>query len=249
MAGEKKLHEHYQLTTIQSSKFARVHRFTAGFNGINKEVYFKQYLYRSAWDFIKHLIRPSRARRAFKAAMMLAENGFEAPVIIAMGERKLSFFHTINFLVTLVAESTKEIYKLIDDTPDDSDKEQLRCKRELIRAFGRTIGKMHAKGIFHGDLRLGNVLVRREEDGWRFFFLDNERTKKFRRLPARLRLKNLVQINMHRTDALTGTDRMRFFRNYLKENLDIRNDYKTLAKKAAAKTDKRLKTKLQAGQL
>jgi len=57
---------------------------------------------------------------------------------------------------------------------------------------------MHAGGIFHGDLSIGNVLVVREEQKWRFFFIGNERTKKFYRLHARLRLKNLVQINMFR---------------------------------------------------
>ena len=195
-AGEKKLRELYELTPVASSDFSRVYRFTTRFGNTERCVYFKQYLYRSALDFIKHLVRPSRARRAFKATLMLEKNGFEAPIIVAMGERKSSFLDRGNFLVTVEVESARQIHKFIPDNLEDFTKKQLNDLRELIRAFGHTVGKLHAARIFHGDLRLGNVLVRREKDGWHLFFIDNERTKKFWRLPARLRLKNLVQANI-----------------------------------------------------
>jgi hypothetical protein len=249
LSGEQELQQRYRLTTVRSSKFSRVYKFTGGFGdvdpaldkgGVDKVVYFKQYLCRSVWDFIKHLFRASRARRAFKASLMLAENGFYTPTIVAMGECKSSFYHTENFLVTLKVENAKQIYQLIPNTRSNLTSEQLRSKRELIRAFGRTIGKMHADGIFHGDLRLGNVLARRGSSGWRFFFIDNERTWKFSSLPDRLRLKNLVQINMTRT-GISRTDRLRFFKAYLEKNCDIQNMYKTLAGKVRLKTKRRSK--------
>ena len=242
-AGEKTLQERYQLTAVFSSDTSRVHKFTVRFGGVERWVYFKQYLCRSSWDFIKHLLRPSRARRAFKATLILEKNGFEAPAVVAMGEWKSDFFNRRNFLVTLEAENTKPIYQFIPEGQENLTKEQLRAKRELIRAFGRTVGRMHAAGIFHGDLKLVNVLARQEKNGWRFFFIDNERTKKFYILPPWLRLKNLVQVNMHRTDALTASDRMRFFKAYLGENLDIQNKYKSLARKVAAKTRSRLRSR------
>jgi hypothetical protein len=157
-----------------------------------------------------------------------------------MGECKSSFFDRENFLVTLEAENVKQIYQFIPDNSEKLAKEQLRGKRELIRVFGRTVGRMHAMGIFHGDLKVVNVLARQEKSGWRFFFIDNERTKKFYILPPWLRLKNLVQVNMHRTDALTGTDRMRFFKAYMSENTKIQDNWKHWAKKAITKTNRRL---------
>jgi len=45
---------------------------------------------------------------------------------------------------------------------------------------------------------------------------------------------------MHRTDALTGTDRMRFFKSYLQENPKIRDNWKRWAKKVITKTNRRL---------
>jgi tRNA A-37 threonylcarbamoyl transferase component Bud32 len=241
--SEKELGERYQLTTIQSSKFARVYKLTVRFDDVDKEVYFKQYLYRSVWDFIKDFVRASRAERAFKAAEMLGENGFDAPTIIAMGKFRYGLYHTTNFLVTLEIEDAKQIYQfIISDLQKDS-KLGTRGKRELIRAFGQTIGRMHAKGIFHGDLRLGNILARQEKNRWRFFFLDNERTRKFYRLPARLRLKNLVQVNMFPPAAISNTDRMRFFKEYWAQNEKAKTKKAALIKKVLKKTRRRLDKK------
>lgn len=247
--GEKKLQESYELTPVISSDVSRVYKFTVGFHDIERCVYFKQYLCRSAFDFIKHLVRPSRARRAFEATLMLERNGFEAPVIVAMGEYKSGFLDRGNFLVTVEVEGAKQIHQFIPDKLENFTKEQLNDLRELIRAFGHTVGKLHAAGIFHGDLRLGNVLAKREKDGWHFFLIDNERTRKFPRLPARLRLKNLVQANILISDCITKTDRMRFFKSYLRQNIDIHGRHKKLANKVDIKTRERLRTKLPADRL
>lgn len=240
--SEKELRERYRPTTIQSSKFARVYKLTVRFDDVDKGVYFKQYLCRSVWDFIKDFVRASRAERAFKAAEMLGENGFDAPAIIAMGKFRYGLYHTTNFLVTLEIEDAKQIYQFISDLQKRS-KLETRGKRELIRAFGQTIGRMHAKGIFHGDLRLGNILARQEKNRWRFFFLDNERTRKFYRLPARLRLKNLVQVNMFPPAAMSNTDRMRFFKEYWAQNEKAKTKKADLIKKVLKKTRRRLDKK------
>jgi len=242
LAGEKTLQERCQLTAVFSSDTSRVYKFTTRFDGVERGVYFKQYLCRSAWDFIKHLVRSSRAKRAFKASLMLRKNGFDAPAVIAMGEYRAGFFDRENFLATLEVENAKQIHQFIPRGHENLTREQLRDKRELIRAFGRTVGKMHRAGIFHGDLKLVNVLAKQENNGWRFFFIDNERTRKFWRLPGWLRLKNLVQLNMAR-DGISGTDRLRFFKSYLQEN-DVRDGYKQLARKVVARTRERSNPRL-----
>lgn len=236
--SEKKLGELYQLTAIQSSKFARVYKLTVRFNNADKGVYFKQYLWRSVWDFIKHFVRVNRAERAFKAAEMLGENGFDVPVIIAIGKFRYGLYHTTNFMVTLEIKDAKQIHQFISDSNLET-----QCRRELIRAFGRTVGQMHAKGISHGDLRLGNILARHEKDRWRFFFLDNERTRKFHILPTRLRLKNLVQVNMFQAETISNTDRMRFFGEYWAQNEESRVEKTALIKKVLEKTRRRLDKK------
>lgn len=243
--GGERLGELYQLTTVQSSNFARVYKLTVRFNNFEKRIYFKQYLCRSVWDFIKDFVRAGRAERAFRAAEMLSEEGFEAPTIIAMGKSRDSLYHAINFLVTLEVEGAEQICQLVPHLREDS-KLTTKDKRDLIGAFGQTIGKMHAKGIFHGDLRLGNVLARKEENCWRFFFLDNERTRKFNCLPKKLKLKNLVQVNMYQPATISNTDRMRFFRRYRAENNGSKVEETMLIKKVLKKTSRRLRKKMKA---
>lgn len=240
LAGEKELQEHYQLATIFSCDTSRVYRFSAKFDNVDRGLYFKQYLRRTIWDPFKYLVRGSRAKRAFKATLMIAENGFEAPAVVAMGECRSGIFLTENFLVTLEVENAKQIYQVIPEGLKTLTKEQLQSKRDLILTFGRTVGRMHAKGVFHGDLKTVNVLARQEKTGWRFCFIDNERTRKFLTLPRRLRLKNLVQLNMCQSACLTNSDRMRFFKAYLSENPGIRDNWKRWARKIVARTNRRL---------
>lgn len=228
-----------QFTPVPSSDYTRVFKYSISFDGVAHSLYLKKYLCRSLLDFIKHLFRPSRARRAFNATFMLQINGFDAPAIIGLFEHRTGPFCADNLLLTEEVKNSKTMPQLLTDIYQNSGGDTFIHKRALIEAFGRTIGLMHAKGIFHGDLRLGNVLVVKEEQKWRFFFIDNERTKKFSRLPGKLRLKNLVQINMFRS-GITNSDRLRFFRAYMMDNPEVTDNRKDWAVKVLKKTSWRL---------
>ncbi len=231
-----------RFSRVRSSDYTRVFRGRISFDGADHVLYLKRYLCRSALDFVKHLLRPSRAKRAFNASLMLQSNGFDAPVVIGLFERRVGPFCSDNFLLTEDVGNARSMVEVLTDLCRNPDADMLARKRDLIRTFAETVGQMHAEGIFHGDLRLGNVLVIQEEQKWRFFFIDNERTQKFHSLPSRLRLKNLVQVNMF-IHGISNTDRLRFFRAYLSVNPSVRARYGKWAKKIIAKTNKRLSRK------
>ena len=227
---------------VSSSRFSRVYRCRIGFLGTVHSLYLKQYLHRSAWDAIKHLFRPSRAQRAFKASLMLAENGLLSPEVIAVGELKYGPVCARTFLITREVAGARSAVVLLADFARRPDKAQ--AKHDLIAAFGETVGRMHAAGIFHGDLRPGNVFGEDTSEGWRFFLLDNERTKKFRWLPHRLIVKNLVQIGMLSNQSLTTTDRMRFLKSYLARHTRPGADYRKFAAEVSSKTQARMAGKI-----
>jgi len=229
-------------TRVPSSDYTRVFRYHVCSNGVSSAFYLKRYLYHSALDFVKHSPRSSRARRAFDASLMLQENGFDSPAVIGLLERRRGPFVTDNMLVTREVQNAAPITQLLKDIRNRSDRDTLVRKRDLIRAFAGTVGRMHAKGIFHGDLRLGNVLVVKEHENWRFYFIDNERTEKFRSLPPRLRLKNLVQVNMF-FHGISKTDRLRFLRSYLESNPGIEDRSSAWIRRITAKTNRRLHRK------
>ena len=170
---------------------------------------------------------------------MLNCNGFDCPAVVGLFERRQGLLHADNLLLTEEASGCMSLCDYLAGLAGASTGEALLEKRRLISLFGKTVGRMHAKGIFHGDLRLGNILVRKDDKGWRFFLIDNERTRKFCRLPARLRLKNLVQVNMGR-QGISNSDRMRFFRAYVDANIFAQGRRKKWARKVACRTRRRL---------
>ncbi len=241
LAGEDKWPEQYEFKTLPSSERSRVHKFTVSIEGNDREVYIKEYLFKSILHALKCLFfSGSPARKAFKAETMLAENGFDVAKLIAMGECREGLLQTKNFLATFAIERAQSVRKHVLDITETTSAQQLAEWRKFIKDFGQIIGKMHARGISHGDLRLGNILVRRDDGLWRFFFIDNERTKKFRRLPFICRKKNLVQLNMGPYGIASNTDRMRFFAAYLAENSMSKTMTKILIKTVLRKTAQRL---------
>ncbi len=215
---------------LPSSKFANVFKFNLLFKGKVYNLILKQYLNRSVIDAFKNLLRPCRSQRAFKAGLMLKRYGFTSPDAAAAGKKTIAGFPIRNFLITCEIKDAVQLYKMLDmDTPQ---------KQQLISQFGRMVGRMHAQNIFHGDLRLGNVLVKKVNDEFEFVFLDNERTKKFVNLPQKLRLKNLIQINMSLSDAHKPV----FLDAYLAQQ-NVKIDGEKLAARIAAGVKKRLAAK------
>lgn len=227
---------------ITASEFAKTYKCYIGFSGRSQAVYIKHYLHRSWLDFAKHIFRKGRAQRAFDASLMLNNNSLNAPEVIALGRRGFGSIVLKSFLVTKEITDGKPIYQYINDNLNGSINWPPHIRHQFARQLGDVIGRMHSAYIFHGDLRAGNVFATSEKGNWIFSLIDNERTRKFLYLPFRLRLKNLVQINMMPT-GISRADRMRFFKEYIKHNPQFKNKQKSLLKKVIAKTAHRLKGK------
>ena len=90
--------------------------------------------------------------------------------------------------------------------------------------------------------------VKEENSSWKFCFIDNERTRKCHIFCNRLRLKNLVQINLL-LDGTTKADRLRFFKYYLRLNPDIRRNSLKWINKVNSKTKIRMRRKSKAWSL
>lgn len=78
------------------------------------------------------------------------------------------------------------------------------------------LGRLHAQGIYHGDLKGCNVLVREEgRDAPAFPLIDVDRVLFFGRpVDDRRRAKNLAQLAASIPVAVTRSERLRFYRRY-----------------------------------
>ncbi len=234
--GEEPLHAE----RVRSSKHACVWKLKA-----EKEPLSAKFFYaRGVRD--KLVLRTSRAKRALTGNMILMQHGFLVPAIVAQGDVIQGLNVVENFFVTQWLEGCPDIEThMKNQFRPLIVGEALRMKRNLIRYLGATIGKMHRTGIFHGDLRPGNILVKGTGAKPDLYFIDNERTKYFRRaIPDYFRRKNLVQLNMIGLSSITAGDRLRFMMSYITENPDLKSRASIWMRSVHLKTRKRYEKRL-----
>jgi len=99
-------------------------------------------------------------------------------------------------------------------------------RRSLVREFGRFLGSLHARCIFHADLKTCNILVSEKGSSARgpsrfrsgrsvsFDLLDYDAVSFGLELPLHKRIRNLVQIFLSTPSAIGPGDRMHFLRAY-----------------------------------
>jgi tRNA A-37 threonylcarbamoyl transferase component Bud32 len=226
---------------VKSSAYASVLKFDNAATG--EAYYFKEFHDRGLKDKLIKFIGITRGKKAYKAGLMLLEKGFLTPAPVVLGFEKASGFCRRNFLITRAVPGEQAGKYVRKHFAQPLSSEMITQKRAMIAAAGHEIGRLHNKGISHGDLRLGNIVIDGQGPSARFFLLDNERTLCCRSLSARSRVKNLVQLNMALHPQLTKTDRLRFLDAYIEENPELLRDKKKLIGRIAEITQDRVRRK------
>ncbi|GAB1269573.1 hypothetical protein NBRC116493_28260 [Aurantivibrio infirmus] len=175
-------------------------------------IYCKVFLPRNTLEIVKQYLRGSRARRAGDSASLLTQLGFETPKVIESGTRTAYSW--------LVTEGVNAVG--LGDYVDKClrgklSPERIRWKRNIITALGTLVGRLHKKGIVHGDLRLNNILIDTQSITPRFYLVDNERNQYFSNkkvLPKELMIKNLVQVALLFPPYGSRLDQYRFIKAY-----------------------------------
>jgi hypothetical protein len=142
---------------------------------------------------------------------------------------------TESLLITEEIENVFSVYDWFHESMGN-----IKERRHLLAAYGTEVGRMHARGIFHGDMRKSNTLFNVSPEGYTFFWLDNERNHQYSEIPQGKRVKNLNQVNMERA-GVTLTDRMRFWKAYATAAGIAKPDQKRIQRAVVKKTQKRWK--------
>lgn len=163
----------------------------------------------------KDALRQSKALRGWRSALDLAEAGFAAPVTIAAGEQRRAGLLRRAFILTENITGLPAHRFLYERMKGPNPPGSLAAKRAGLRQAASLIRRFHDAGFVHGDLVATNFFVADDGRNLKFYFMDNDRT---RRYPAWLRQpfwkRNLLQLNRMPLPGITLQDRMRFFKAY-----------------------------------
>ncbi|MGI9311078.1 MAG: lipopolysaccharide kinase InaA family protein [bacterium] len=172
---------------------------------------------RGAAEPIKDWFRGSRATRCLRAHRLLAAHGFRAPQVVMVGHARRHCF-----IVMAAVPQRIGLDDFLRNAAGDDARAHRMHRRAQIARLGDLIGRLHAAGIAHGDLLRGNLMLSgRDPARMEVYFIDNERTRRYRALPARARVRNLAQLNRF-ADDFGVADRMRFLHQYLRHHPDLR---------------------------
>jgi tRNA A-37 threonylcarbamoyl transferase component Bud32 len=180
-------------------------------------------------------LRGSRAARALEGARCLRATGLDHPESLAIAERRRLGLVRESFLLTRF---------LAGSEPLPAAMPALRAAPERRRALaynlGDVIGRLHAGGLDHSDLKHSNLLV--SSDG-AIALLDLDSLIPQRAPIWRRRVRALGQLEAYATDLypwLPRTDRLRFLASYLRRNPELAGRRRELVDAVAAWVRRRL---------
>ncbi len=202
---------------IPSSKTTVVFRFVWQ----EKEYYLKHYLFKG-WR--KRLRLGAKIARLPQIAKQLNREGFSTPEIVCVAHKGQQMF---SISVAAIAKSN------INELYTKNGAGIVSNMAHFRERFGQEIGRLHAAGFIHGDLRWGNILVNNpNSDRPEFIYLDNDRTRRYSWHVALLlfdffanscfrhnQIKNLVQIHFpEKLHHHSSANWDQFWKGYCAEN-------------------------------
>lgn len=178
-------------------------------------VYVKRYNIYALRILVGSPFMRSPAMIAFENARRLATLGIAVPRALAAIEYRRAGVLSRSFFVTdEVADAvTADVAwrRILALEPGA----RHRVRRAFVVALGRFFADLHARGVYHGDLKDVNVLVRDPTGTPTFVLLDLERVAIGARVSATHRVRNVMQLGRTLGRAASRTDRLRWLRAYL----------------------------------
>jgi hypothetical protein len=153
---------------------------------------------------VRRLVLRSRAERMQSILDALAGAGFAVAPILMLGDERGSG----RTMMVTARVAGEPLPRFLRGTAG-----MLTRRRELLRALGVEIARLHRAGFIHGDLTPYNIFVA-NGGPVRFSLIDHERTARPRLNWERRRLRNLVQLCRFELEGLGRTDRLRIVDAY-----------------------------------
>lgn len=175
--------------------------------------------------------KPSKAKKSYLNAKKLISLGINTPIPIAYVEYKKIGLLDKSFFISKKENYDFTIREVFHHKVDD--------RQEILKQFTRFTYDLHKKGVWHVDYSLGNILITKTEDGYKYSIIDINRMV-FKNIPADEGLKNFnkfwakdendLKIIAQEYAELSGYDKNKAYRIIKKEAQKI-IDFKNKKKK------------------
>jgi len=165
----------------------------------------KRFNFRKIENIVKDLVRPARARRAFRAAYHLELVGIPTARPIATAARRGGGLLFRSYLLMEEIAGATELGAYLRASPAPP--------AALVQQAARLIARLHEEGFSHRDLKETNLVLDREG---RLYLLDLDGLKFLRRVPARRAAADLERLarGVAKYSAVTAQHRRLFLRTY-----------------------------------
>jgi serine/threonine protein kinase len=171
----------------------------------------KEFRSRGLGYALKDLVRPSPVLRSWRAGRLMEDLGFGAPRVLAAVLAPCCRPGLSSFLLMEAITDAVRLDRFAQERFAAAGTGQ---RREWLGLVARHLRRMHDAGMYHRDMKAGNVLVRERDGKIEVVLVDLGDIRGPQPVSRRLRLRNLAQIHASLPRAVAWTERLRFFRFY-----------------------------------
>jgi len=180
--------------------------------------FIKHYPVHDARSFLRQLLRLPKAVSELRCIQALREHGVPTvrPLACGVGPRGESF------LVTRGLENVEPLDRFVEfRLPALARPEQNAWRRRLIPELARLIALLHDRGVVHGDLYAGNILVElRPGTSPPLYLIDLHGLRLGQPLSWQASRKNLIMFARWFMERASRADRRRFWQQYCRFRKD-----------------------------
>jgi len=189
------------------------------FNDGENRICVKQFCYPHWWDRFREHFRRPKGLKAWLGGNGLRVRGISSIKPLALMEQKRWYGRVESILIMEASNTEEEMDRYLCKGFDG-----IKEKRNFIKAFAFWLCQLHQRNIYHQDMKTCNILVSKNGQVWDFKLLDLEDVRLNEKVGDKKLFKNLLQLNTSIPSLITRTDRLRFFKAYLKQHPIIRNE-------------------------
>ena len=135
-------------------------------------VAYKQFRPRRWWKTLCGRFRRSRARRGWELGRALLARGIATPRPLAACEPRKPWFFRTSYLATEWIAGGENLHLFGWRLADYPAPQRLRLASRCAINLGRLLGRMHAAGVVHRDLKAANLLAAQKHEDVAVYLVD-----------------------------------------------------------------------------